>query len=77
MAAEMMLEQSRLMYLLEQDNRFREELVLNLLNPGEQPRMLKQLAQRLRIDPEQPRVAIVIDIESEQTDISGTINVLQ
>lgn len=35
MTAEMMLEQSRLMHLLAQDSRLREELVMNLIQAEE------------------------------------------
>ena len=40
MTAEMMLEQSRLMHLLAQDSRLREELVMNLIQAEEIPRRL-------------------------------------
>ncbi|MCZ5424231.1 hypothetical protein O5558_20505 [Escherichia coli] len=50
MTAEMMLEQSRLMHLLAQDSRLREELVMNLIQAERILRALTEWAQRLGID---------------------------
>ncbi len=47
MTAEMMLEQSRLMHLLAQDSRLREELVMNLIQAEENTPALTEWAQRL------------------------------
>ncbi|VTR43828.1 Sugar diacid regulator [Serratia fonticola] len=54
MTAEMMLEQARLLSLLAQDSRFREEFVLNLIRTEELSPALMEWAHRLGIDPNQP-----------------------
>lgn len=61
MTAEMMLEQARLLYMLAQDSRLREELVLNLIRAEEVTPALTEWAQRLGIDIHQQRVAAVVD----------------
>ena len=65
MTAEMMLEQSRLMHLLAQDSRLREELVMNLIQAEENTPALTEWAQRLGIDLNQPRVAAVVEVDSD------------
>ena len=62
MTAEMMLEQSRLMHLLAQDSRLREELVMNLIQAEEHTPALNEWAQRLGIDLNQPRVVAMIEV---------------
>ncbi|MBN0818798.1 carbohydrate diacid regulon transcriptional regulator CdaR, partial [Pseudomonas aeruginosa] len=66
MTAEMMLEQSRLMHLLAQDSRLREELVMNLIQAEEHTPALNEWAQRLGIDLNQPRVVAMIEVDSGQ-----------
>jgi carbohydrate diacid regulator len=64
MTAEMMLEQARLMRLLAQDQRLREELVLSLIRSEETPPTLIEWGQRLGVDLMQPRVVAVIEVGS-------------
>ncbi|AGB81090.1 sugar diacid utilization regulator [Serratia sp. FGI94] len=77
MAAEMMLEQARLMHLLAQDSRFREELVLNLIRAEALSPALMEWAQRLGIDPEEPRVAAVVEVDSGQLGVDSAMAELQ
>ena len=51
MTAEMMLEQARLLHMLAQDSRLREELVLNLIRTDELSPALMEWAQRLTLRP--------------------------
>lgn len=77
MAAEMMLEQARLMGMLAQDSRFREELVLNLIRTEELSPALMEWANRLGIDPNQPRVAAVVEVDSGQLGVDSAMDELQ
>ncbi|SUG49369.1 carbohydrate diacid transcriptional activator CdaR [Salmonella enterica subsp. arizonae] len=77
MTAEMMLEQSRLMHLLAQDSRLREELVMNLIQAEENTPALVEWAQRLGIDLNQPRVAAVVEVDSGQLGVDSAMAELQ
>lgn len=77
MTAEMMLEQARLMQLLAQDSRLREELVLNLIRSDEITPALTDWAQRLGVDLNQPRVAAVIEVNSSQLGVDAAHQELQ
>lgn len=77
MTAEMMLEQARLLHLLAQDHRLRQELVMNLIQAEENTPALTEWAQRLGIDLSQPRVALVIDVESDGPFADRAIAALQ
>lgn len=77
MTAEMMLEQSRLMNLLAQDSRLREELVMNLIQADENTPALTEWAQRLGIDLELPRVAAIIEVDSGQLGVDSAMEELQ
>lgn len=77
MTAEMMLEQARLMSMLAQDSRFREELVLNLIRTEELSPALMEWAHRLGIDPDQPRVAAVVEVDSGQLGVDSAMAELQ
>ncbi|TKI05187.1 sugar diacid recognition domain-containing protein [Martelella alba] len=77
MAAEMMVEQAKLLYFLAQDNRLREELVHSLIRADEISPMLKEWAERMGIDLAQPRVAVAIEIDSGQLDVENPIEELQ
>jgi len=77
MTAEMMLEQSRLMHLLAQDSRLREELVMNLIQAEEHTPALSEWAQRLGIDLNQPRVVAVIEVDSGQVGVDSAMAELQ
>ena len=77
MTAEMMLEQSRLMHLLAQDSRLREELVMNLIQAEENTPALTEWAQRLGIDLNQPRVAAVVEVDSGQLGVDSAMAELQ
>ncbi|WP_085445502.1 sugar diacid recognition domain-containing protein [Escherichia coli] len=70
MTAEMMLEQAGLSQLLVQQSRLREELVLNLVRNNTGPDSLQEWAQRLGINLTQPRVAVVVEIDSGQLGIN-------
>ncbi|MFR3707785.1 MAG: hypothetical protein ACLTXH_10585 [Enterobacter hormaechei] len=73
----MMLEQSRLMHLLAQDSRLREELVMNLIQAEEHTPALSEWAQRLGIDLNQPRVVAVIEVDSGQLGVDSAMVELQ
>lgn len=77
MTAEMMLEQARLMSILAQDSRLREELVLNLIRTESLSTEQTDWAQRLGIDLSLPRVAAVIEIDSGQLGVDTAIAELQ
>jgi len=77
MAAEMMLEQARLLHLLAQDSRLREELVLNLIRSETVSPALNEWAQRLGIDLNEPRVAAVIEVDSGQLGVDSAMAELQ
>ncbi|SSI99644.1 sugar diacid utilization regulator SdaR [Klebsiella pneumoniae] len=77
MTAEMMLEQSRLMHLLAQDSRLREELVMNLIQAEEHTPALNEWAQRLGIDLNQPRVVAMIEVDSGQLGVDSAMAELQ
>ncbi|EKY6881867.1 DNA-binding transcriptional regulator CdaR [Escherichia coli] len=77
MTAEMMLEQSRLMHLLAQDNRLREELVMNLIQAEENTPALTEWAQRLGIDLNQPRVVAIVEVDSGQLGVDSAMAELQ
>lgn len=76
MTAEMMLEQSRLMHLLAQDSRLREELVMNLIQAEEHTPALNEWAQRLGIDLNQPRVVAMIEVDSAMAELQQLQNAL-
>ncbi|MBK5072000.1 CdaR family transcriptional regulator [Budviciaceae bacterium CWB-B4] len=77
MAAEMMLEQARLMNMLAQDSRMREALVLNLIRSDELPTSLMEWAQRLGIDLSQPRVVTLIELDSGHLGVDVSMKELQ
>lgn len=77
MTAEMMLEQSRLLCLLAQDSRLREELVMSLIQAEEITPALAEWAQRLGIDLQQPRVAAVVEVDFSQPGVDSTMAELQ
>lgn len=77
MSAEMMIEQGRLLNLMAHDSRLREELVLNLITADNITPSLKEWAQRLGIDLNRPRVAIVIEIDSGQLGVETGMKELQ
>ncbi|SFN16579.1 carbohydrate diacid regulator [Izhakiella capsodis] len=77
MAAEMMLEQARLLHMLAQDSRLREELVLNLIRSETPPPTLTEWAQRLGIDLNQPRLAAVVEVDSGQLGVDSAMAELQ
>ncbi|KAA8995506.1 CdaR family transcriptional regulator [Affinibrenneria salicis] len=77
MTAEMMLEQTRLLHILAQDSRLREELVLNLIRTDELLPALTEWAQRLGVDLNQPRVVAVIEVDSGQLGVDSAMEELQ
>lgn len=77
MAAEMMMEQARLVHLLAQDSRLREELVLNLIRTEEISPALMEWAQRLGVDINEPRVVAVVDVDSGQLSVDSAMSELQ
>ncbi|WP_114195998.1 CdaR family transcriptional regulator [Edaphovirga cremea] len=77
MTAEMMLEQARLLHMLAQDSRLREELVLNLIRADELSPALMEWAQRLGIDLNQPRVVAVVEVDSGQLGVDSAMAELQ
>lgn len=77
MTAEMMLQQARLLHLLAQDSRLREELVLSLIRSEVVTPQLTEWAQRLGIDLNQPRVVAVVEIDSGQLGVESAMAELQ
>lgn len=77
MTAEMMLEQARLLNMLAQDSRLREELVLNLIRVDELSPALNEWAQRLGIDVNKPRIAAVVEVDSGQLGVDSAMAELQ
>ena len=77
MTAEMMLEQARLLHMLAQDSRLREELVLNLIRAESLSPALSEWAQRLGIDLSQPRVVAVVEVDSGQLGVDSAMAELQ
>ncbi|WP_024558856.1 CdaR family transcriptional regulator [Franconibacter pulveris 1160] len=77
MTAEMMLEQAQLMHMMARDVRLREELVLNLIRSEQTSPMLSEWAHRLGIDLSQPRVALVVEIDSGQLGVDTAMTELQ
>ena len=77
MTAEMMLEQAQLMHMMARDVRLREELVLNLIRSEQASPMLTEWAHRLSIDLSQPRVAMVVEIDSGQLGVDTAMTELQ
>lgn len=77
MTAEMMLEQARLLQLLAHNSRLREELVLNLIRNSGDSSSASEWAQRLNVDLQQPRVAMVVELESGQLGVTSAMGELQ
>jgi len=77
MTAEMMLEQSRLLHLLAQDSRLREDLVMNLIQSEESSPALTEWAERLGIELHKPRVVAIIEVESGQLGVDSAMEELQ
>ncbi|MDX5628792.1 MULTISPECIES: CdaR family transcriptional regulator [unclassified Brenneria] len=77
MTAEMMLEQAHLLQLLAQNSRLREELVLSMVRNDVYSLTMKEWAQRLGVDLQQPRVAMVVELDSGQLGVSTAMSELQ
>lgn len=77
MTAEMMLEQAELSAMLVQDARLKEELILNLIKTESISPALYEWAKRLGVDLSMPRVACIIEINSQQVGIENIRNELQ
>lgn len=77
MTAEMMLEQARLLHILAQDSRLREELVLNLIRTDALSPALAEWAQRLGVDLSEPRVVAVVEVDSGQLGVESAMAELQ
>lgn len=77
MAAEMMLEQAKLMNLLARDSRLREELVLHLIRSESDTEEINDWAQRLGVNLKQPRVVAVIEIDSGTLGVDAALAEIQ
>lgn len=77
MTAEMMLEQARLMHMLAQNTRLREELVLNLIHAEKFSPPLIEWAPRLGIDLNLQRVVVVVEVDSGQLGVESAMEELQ
>ncbi|HQZ03226.1 MAG TPA: sugar diacid recognition domain-containing protein [Thauera sp.] len=73
MAAETMLEQARLMQLIARDVRLRAELVLQLIGIATPTPALEDWARQLGVDPELPRVALLIEPDPTVTDATALL----
>lgn len=69
MAAEMLIEQTRLSRLLLRDIRFKEDLVLELIRAETLDSRLLDWARKLEIDPVLPRVVAVIEVDSGELGV--------
>lgn len=74
MSAVMMMEQAKLLRSVAQETRLREELVLDLLQSKELSKRHFEWAQRLGIDLNVPRVAIVVGIDSDDLKVEVAID---
>lgn len=77
MTAEMMLVQAHRLNAQQQESRQREELVLSLIHHDQLAPSLLVWADLLGIDPWLPRVAIVIEVESDVQDADAVLSALQ
>lgn len=77
MAAEAMLEQAGLLRLLARDARLREEVTLGLIRADGPTPALAGWAERLGIALDLPRVAAVIEVESDTLDLDAMLVELQ
>ncbi|MEA9596713.1 helix-turn-helix domain-containing protein [Xanthomonas campestris pv. campestris] len=77
MAAEAMLEQAGLLRLLARDARLREEVTLGLIRTDGPTPALAGWAERLGIALDLPRVAAVIEVESDTLDLDAMLVELQ
>ena len=77
MAAEAMLEQAGLLRLLARDARQREEVTLGLIRTDGPTPALAGWAERLGIALDLPRVAAVIEVESDTLDLDAMLVELQ
>jgi carbohydrate diacid regulator len=73
MTAEMMLEQVRLMQLLTRESRLCEELVLTLIRSEDVSPALTDWARRLGVNLNQPRVALVIEVDSGHLEVDEAL----
>ncbi len=76
-AAEAMLEQAGLLRLLARDARLREEVTLGLVRADGPTPALAGRAERLGIALDLPRVAAVIEVESDTLDLDAMLVELQ
>lgn len=74
MSAIMMMEQAKLLRGVAQETRLREELVIDLLQSKELSKRHYEWAERLGIDLNVPRVAIVFGIDSENLKVELAID---
>lgn len=77
MTAEMMLEQVHLLQLLARNSRLREELVLSMIRNDSHSATMQEWAQRLGVDLTQPRIAMVVELDSGQLGVSTAMSELQ
>lgn len=75
--AEMVLDQTRLVRLLEHDSRLREELTLTLVREEAPSPSLTDWARHLGIDVDQPRVAAIVRIDSHALETDTAVRELQ
>lgn len=73
MAAETMLEQARLMRILARDLRLREELVLQLVGIATPTPALEDWARKLGVDPDLPRVAVLVALDPAVGDATALL----
>ena len=75
--AEMVLEQTHLVQLLERDSRLREELTLSLIREEKPSSSLENWAHHLGLDLSLPRVAVVIGVDGDALQAPDVLNELQ
>ncbi|MCK5664259.1 MAG: helix-turn-helix domain-containing protein, partial [Thiotrichaceae bacterium] len=64
MTAELIVEQAAFMTEIQWSQRHKEELVLQLIRPNQSRQQIYAIAQRLELDLNQPRVVVIIQVDS-------------
>ncbi|MDD3676505.1 MAG: sugar diacid recognition domain-containing protein [Thauera propionica] len=73
MAAETMLEQARLMQVIARDLRLREEFVLQFVGIATPTPALEDWARKLGVDPDLPRVAVLVALDPVGDDATALL----
>lgn len=77
MTAEMMLEQAQLFNIIAQNERLKEELILDLIHSNEITPSQHEWAQRLGVDLNMPRVVCIIEVDEHNLSVEEVHQELQ